>query len=245
MFSYVVRGFLGRSALQKMLRSHFAGASLAELATASRTFPITARVDLQTAVDELLTRRDETRLVGVHSQMNHETPTFAHLFTPGPFLFDLGPLQQDEIDIGERRRRGASSAGCGSRAREGRRLRSCHAIAGARPRHGRPRRVAPRPRRSSDRVSAPERRRPDEAGDALRSRRGRAAQFQLELGGGAELSAAAVDGAIEEMVFAGGSLNVKLLGRSLKLSEPSQWYEDREGYLAINRRSVASPPWTV
>ncbi len=59
-----VRGFLGRSALQKMLRSHFAGASLAELATASRTFPITARVDLQTAVDELLTRRDGARLVG-------------------------------------------------------------------------------------------------------------------------------------------------------------------------------------
>jgi ATP-dependent 26S proteasome regulatory subunit len=44
----------------------------------------------------------------------------------------------------------------------------------------------------------------------------RSAQFQLELGGGAELSAAAVDGAIEEMVFAGGSLNVKLLGGSLK-----------------------------
>jgi ATP-dependent 26S proteasome regulatory subunit len=40
----------------------------------------------------------------------------------------------------------------------------------------------------------------------------RSAQFQLELGGGAELSAAAVDGAIEEMVFVGGSLNVKLLG---------------------------------
>ena len=33
--------------------------------------------------------------------MNHETPTFAHLFTAGPFPFDLGPLQQDEIDIGE------------------------------------------------------------------------------------------------------------------------------------------------
>ncbi len=43
----------------------------------------------------------------------------------------------------------------------------------------------------------------------------RSAQFQLELGGGAELSAKAVDGAIEEMVFVGGSLNVKLLGGSL------------------------------
>jgi ATPase family associated with various cellular activities (AAA) len=101
MFSYVVRGFLGRSALQKMLRSHFAGRVLAELASASRTFPITARVDLQTALDEMLTRRDGARLVGVHSQMNHETPTFAHLVTQGPFPFDLGPLQEDEIDIGD------------------------------------------------------------------------------------------------------------------------------------------------
>ena len=40
----------------------------------------------------------------------------------------------------------------------------------------------------------------------------RSAQFLIEMGGGSELSAAAVDSAIEEMVFIGGALNLKLLG---------------------------------
>ena len=100
MLSDVVSGLLGRSVLQKKLRNHFAGVALAELATASRTFPITARVDVQRALDDLLTARPGTALVGVHSQMHQETPTLAHLFTRGPFPFDLGPLQHDEIDIG-------------------------------------------------------------------------------------------------------------------------------------------------
>ena len=41
----------------------------------------------------------------------------------------------------------------------------------------------------------------------------RSAQFLIEMNGGPALNAEAVDGAIEEMVFIGGSLNLKLLGR--------------------------------
>jgi ATP-dependent 26S proteasome regulatory subunit len=40
----------------------------------------------------------------------------------------------------------------------------------------------------------------------------RAVQLQIETDGGAVLSASAVDGAIEEMVFVGGALNLRLLG---------------------------------
>ena len=40
----------------------------------------------------------------------------------------------------------------------------------------------------------------------------RSAQFQIELGGDGVLQESAVNGAIEEMVFAGGALNLKLLG---------------------------------
>ena len=40
----------------------------------------------------------------------------------------------------------------------------------------------------------------------------RSAQYQVELGGDGGLQQQAVDSAIEEMVFAGGALNVKLLG---------------------------------
>jgi ATP-dependent 26S proteasome regulatory subunit len=42
----------------------------------------------------------------------------------------------------------------------------------------------------------------------------RTAQFQFELGGNGEVQQSALDGAIEEMVFSGGSLNLKLLGGS-------------------------------
>jgi ATP-dependent 26S proteasome regulatory subunit len=42
----------------------------------------------------------------------------------------------------------------------------------------------------------------------------RSAQFQIELRADAVLQQAAVDAAIEEMVFTGGALNLKLLGGS-------------------------------
>jgi hypothetical protein len=42
----------------------------------------------------------------------------------------------------------------------------------------------------------------------------RAAQFQFEIGENGELKQSAVDNAIEEMVFSGGALNLKLLGGS-------------------------------
>jgi ATP-dependent 26S proteasome regulatory subunit len=46
----------------------------------------------------------------------------------------------------------------------------------------------------------------------------RSAQFQIEAGGGVELGQAAVDHAIEELVFVGGALNLKLLGGSSELA---------------------------
>jgi hypothetical protein len=42
----------------------------------------------------------------------------------------------------------------------------------------------------------------------------RSAQFQIELGKDKVLQQPAVDGAIEEMVFIGGALNLTLLGGS-------------------------------
>jgi hypothetical protein len=51
----------------------------------------------------------------------------------------------------------------------------------------------------------------------------RAAQFQFEIGEKGELKQPAVDNAIEEMVFSGGTLNQKLLGgRSTDLSSASE-----------------------
>src|SRR2546422_290952 len=42
----------------------------------------------------------------------------------------------------------------------------------------------------------------------------RTAQFQFEVDANGRLDQSALDGAIEEMVFAGGTLNLKLLGGS-------------------------------
>jgi AAA+ superfamily predicted ATPase len=48
----------------------------------------------------------------------------------------------------------------------------------------------------------------------------RSAQFLIEMGGGHVLTAAAVDNAIEEMVFIGGTLNMKLLGGAIEAAAP-------------------------
>ena len=95
------RTLTGRSGLRKTVRAHFAGLPLDGLVTASRTFPIVSRVDLQHALEELFRKRPGAKLLGVHSQMGHESMSLAHLLVPGPFPVDLGPLQHDEVDTGE------------------------------------------------------------------------------------------------------------------------------------------------
>lgn len=56
-------------------------------------------MDVQRAVEQRAW--GDARLLGVHAQISHETLTLAHLFTPGPFPVDLGPLQHDELDVGD------------------------------------------------------------------------------------------------------------------------------------------------
>ena len=91
---------MGRTDLHKRLARHFDSAQLSDIVTAAREFPVTSRVDVQAALDEWFRARTGSQLLGIHTQMSHETPTLAHLFTSGPFGVDLGPLQHDEIDVG-------------------------------------------------------------------------------------------------------------------------------------------------
>jgi hypothetical protein len=101
MIGYLLRGLMGRSGLRKELTVHFARLPLGELVTAGRDFPITSRVDVQAGLDGWVADRPAAKLLGIHAAVNHETPTMAHLFTTGPFPVELGPLQYDEVDIGE------------------------------------------------------------------------------------------------------------------------------------------------
>src|SRR5260370_14866027 len=96
----VGRGLFGRSRLRKTLLKHF-GVPAGEIATAGRQFPITARVDIQSALEDLLRTRTGTKLLGILSPNPHEPPELAQTLAGGHFPIDAGPLQHDEIDVGE------------------------------------------------------------------------------------------------------------------------------------------------
>lgn len=98
-FSFGNAGF-GASRLRNTLLRHF-GVTAGEIATAGRQFPITARVDVQSALDNLFRNRSGTKLLGIVSPNSHETPTLAYTLAGQHFPIDAGPLQHDEIDVGQ------------------------------------------------------------------------------------------------------------------------------------------------
>lgn len=84
------------------LKQHFGDAELHQLVTAAREFPVTARLDLQSAVAEVLSGPLEpNRLLGIHAPHGFETVTFSHLLVDGQAAVLAAPLQYDEIDHGE------------------------------------------------------------------------------------------------------------------------------------------------
>lgn len=93
-------GPFGGSRLRKTLLKHF-GMSAGEIATAGRQFPITARVDIQSAIEDLLRSRTGAKLLGILSPNPHQSPTLAQTLTGGHFSLNSGPLEHDEIDVGE------------------------------------------------------------------------------------------------------------------------------------------------
>ena len=101
MIGQMFRMIRGVSATRKRLAQHFAGHRLERLATAARSFPIAARVDLQLAVDNFFAARQKPTLLGIHVMFGFETPTLAHLFSAGHFPVEIGPLQYDDIDVGD------------------------------------------------------------------------------------------------------------------------------------------------
>jgi hypothetical protein len=87
--------------VEPALKRHFRKQPLLELVTASRTFPPTARVDIQLALDKIFSKQPDAKLLGVHTQFQHEALTIAHLLGGQHFPVLIGPLQNEEIDIGE------------------------------------------------------------------------------------------------------------------------------------------------
>jgi ATPase family associated with various cellular activities (AAA) len=93
---------VGSSALREELQKHFNVTQLSDIVTAAREFPRISRVDIQIALDQIFAKRPDSKLVGILSpMMGHHPLSLAQLFAPSPFPIDLGPLQHDEIDIGD------------------------------------------------------------------------------------------------------------------------------------------------
>src|SRR5262245_51236493 len=84
-----------------LLADHFGVVPGDNLVTAGRTFPVTTRVDLQLALERQFNERYPGRVVGVHSAYSHETVTFPYLVSDGHYPVVVGPLQYDEIDVGD------------------------------------------------------------------------------------------------------------------------------------------------
>jgi len=83
------------------LGKHFEKLPLESLVTAARTFPVTSRVDLQSALESIFGKQYAAELIGVHAQYSHETLTVAQLTNGGNYPVLVGPLQHDEVDVGE------------------------------------------------------------------------------------------------------------------------------------------------
>jgi hypothetical protein len=95
--------FSGTTPLQRILRGHFGRVPFDAIATATREFPITSRVEIQTALDAMFRSRSDARLIGLFSPNDHESPTLAQVFSAQSFFaLNVGPLQHDDVDVGER-----------------------------------------------------------------------------------------------------------------------------------------------
>jgi hypothetical protein len=96
-----LRIFKPRNQARALLERHFGAASVGRLVAAGRTFPATTRVDLQRALDRQFAGRYTAELLGLHSDFVQEALGIAHLAGDTPFPILVGPLQYDEIDVGE------------------------------------------------------------------------------------------------------------------------------------------------
>src|SRR6266487_621213 len=96
-----LRLFRAKNRVGSALSRHFGAVSMQKLIAAGRTFPVTSRVDLQSALDHLFSKCYQANLIGVHPEFSHETLSIAHLAGDGHYPILIGPLQHDEIDIGE------------------------------------------------------------------------------------------------------------------------------------------------
>jgi ATPase family associated with various cellular activities (AAA) len=97
-----IRVLAGKSTISKMLQKHFHGHAPHTLVTTGRSFPLASRVDVQLALDDFFSNEPNTQRLGLHSpHQGMQAIGISQLLQRTPFPIDVGPLQYDDVDIGE------------------------------------------------------------------------------------------------------------------------------------------------
>ena len=85
-----------------LLGQHFAPHRPEQLVTASRRFPARIRPDIQGAVDTVLSEKyRNAKFIGMHVDSFSGDLTFPELWRQGNRSIPVGPLQYEDVDIGE------------------------------------------------------------------------------------------------------------------------------------------------
>lgn len=83
------------------LAAHFGDIRIDQLVTSTRTFPVTARVDLQKSLDQMLSGKYNARLLGVYRSYGYSTLKIADFLDDEHNAVKIAPLQYEEIDAGD------------------------------------------------------------------------------------------------------------------------------------------------
>lgn len=93
--------FKEQNRISVWLTRHFGAMSMRAVVMASRQFPTTCRVDLHRALHEVFSKYPRSTLVGVHASFCPTGMSFTQLLDETHVNAMAGPLQHDEVDIGE------------------------------------------------------------------------------------------------------------------------------------------------
>jgi len=99
----LIKRMIGKSTVSVLLQQHFRGHEPHSLVTTGRTYPTASRVDVQLALEEQLAETQPVSRYGLHAphHVGFDALGVALLMERTPFPIDIGPLQYDDIDIGE------------------------------------------------------------------------------------------------------------------------------------------------
>ena len=97
----LLRLFRDKNRISVWLDRHFGAVSMRAVVTASRQFPTTCRVDLHRALQEVFKKFPRSTLAGVHASFCPTGMSFTQLLDETHVNAMAGPLQHDEVDIGD------------------------------------------------------------------------------------------------------------------------------------------------